>query len=209
MHSEVNHLRLCACGRPAEPANLITVFSTCQDVAVHCGLREGELLGLGWEGLGIEAKTLSVRRTLSEGKNAGHVFEPPKNGKGRSIKPTRTAAEALRPQRKRQNEERLRRGTPWTDHGPVFPSRKGTPMNAKNSTTRGLKPILERAGLQDIRPHDPRHTCATLLPSRGVHPKFVQELLGHANISITLDTYSHVIPGMGNQTVAAMDEVFG
>lgn len=58
------------------------------------------------------------------------------------------------------------------------------------------------------RLHDLRHTCATLLLIKGVHPKYVQELLGHANISITLDTYSHVIPGMGNQTVTAMEEVF-
>jgi len=62
--------------------------------------------------------------------------------------------------------------------------------------------------LARIRLHDLRHTCATLLLIKGVHPKYVQELLGHANISITLDTYSHVIPGMGNQTVDAMEEIF-
>lgn len=174
-------------------------------MAVHCGLREGELLGLRWENLDVEAETLSVRRTLSETKERGHIFEPPKNGKGRSIKLTRTAAEALRSHRKRQNEERLRRGTPWTDHGLIFPSRKGTPMNAKNLTARGFKPILKRAGLPDIRLHDLRHTCATLLLSRGVHPKFVQELLEHANISITLDAYSHVLPIMSDQTTSAME----
>jgi len=80
-------------------------------------------------------------------------------------------------------------------------------MNAKNLTSRSFKPILKRAGLPDIRLHDLRHTCATLLLSRGVHPKFVQELLGHATISITLDTYSHVLPSMGDQTATAMESV--
>ena len=181
-------------------------FEALYILAVHCGLREGELLGLKWEDLDVEAETLSVRRTLSETKERGHIFEPPKNGKGRSIKLTRTATEALRTHRKRQSEERLR-GAPWTDHGLVFPSSSGTTMNAKNLTARGFKPILERAGLPNIRLHDLRHTCATLLLSRGVHPKFVQELLGHANISITLDTYSHVLPSMSGETASAMEGV--
>ena len=70
---------------------------------------------------------------------------------------------------------------------------------------RSFKPLLKRAGLPPIRFHDFRHTAATLLLSKGVHPKFVQELLGHATISQTMDTYSHVLPGMGDQTAAAME----
>jgi len=65
---------------------------------------------------------------------------------------------------------------------------------------------LGRADLPHLRFHDLRHTCATLLLGRGVHPKFVQELLGHATIAITLDTYSHAEPGMGDQTAAAMED---
>jgi integrase len=68
-----------------------------------------------------------------------------------------------------------------------------------------FKPLLKRAGLPDIRFHDLRHTCATLLLSRGHHPKLVQELLGHASVALTLDRYSHVLPGMGDQTAAAME----
>ena len=83
-------------------------------------------------------------------------------------------------------------------------------MNAKNLSARSFKPTLERAGLpKTTRVHDLRHTCATVLLSHGVHPKFVQELLGHKNISITLDTYSHVLPGMGDAAAGAMDEAFG
>jgi integrase len=176
-------------------------------VAVHCGLREGELLGLHWEDIDLETKTLAVRRTLSETKS-GHILEAPKNAKGRNVRLTNGAVEALKRHRAAQNEERLRLGALWQDQGLVFPSRKGTTMSAKNLTTRSFKPILGRAGLPNIRLHDLRHTCATLLLSKGVHPKLVQELLGHATISITLDTYSHVLPGMGDQTAAAMESAF-
>ena len=81
------------------------------------------------------------------------------------------------------------------DHGLVFPNQVGKTMNARNLRARSFKPILERAGLpRSVRLHDLRHTCATVLLKRGQHPKFVQELLGHATISQTLDTYSHVPP---------------
>lgn len=81
-------------------------------------------------------------------------------------------------------------------------------MNAKNLTARSFKPLLERAGLpRTVRLHDLRHTCATLLLGKGVHPKIVQELLGHATIAITLDTYSHVLPNMQGEAVSAMETV--
>ncbi len=79
-------------------------------------------------------------------------------------------------------------------------------MNAKNLTARSFKPLLVKAGLpRSVRLHDLRHTCATLLLVQGVHPKYVQELLGHANISQTMDTYSHVLPSMGDHTAKAME----
>lgn len=81
-------------------------------------------------------------------------------------------------------------------------------MNAKNLTARSFKPLLERAGLpRTVRLHDLRHTCATLLLGKGVHPKIVQELLGQATIAITLDTYSHVLPNMQGEAVSAMETV--
>ena len=180
-------------------------FEALYVLAITAGLREGELLGLKWEDLDLDAGTLSVRRTLSEARS-GRFFEAPKNGKGRSIRLTKQAVEALRSHRKRQNEERLRLGTLWEDNGLVFPAQTGTPMNAKNLTVRSFKPLLERAGLpRSVRVHDLRHTCATLLLGKGVHPKIVQELLGHATIAITLDTYSHVLPNMQGEAVSAME----
>jgi integrase len=88
----------------------------------------------------------------------------------------------------------------------VFPTTTGTTMSGTNLLGRHFKPLLERAELPAIRLHDLRHTCATILLMAGKHPKYVQELLGHANISITLDTYSHVIEGMDGGLGDAMDE---
>jgi len=88
----------------------------------------------------------------------------------------------------------------------VFATGKGTPLDAQNIVNRHFKPLLRRAGLPDIRWHDLRHTCATLLLSRGTHPKLVQHLLGHASIQLTLDRYSHWIPSMGRHAADGMDE---
>ena len=133
------------------------------------------------------------------------MFTSPKNGKGRLIKLTRRAVEALKRHRARQLEERLAAGSLWHDHDLIFCTRAGSPLAFSRFRERYFKPLLERANLPDIRFHDLRHTCATLLLSRGHHPKLVQELLGHTSVAITLDRYSHVMPGMGDQTAAAME----
>ncbi|HZB81786.1 MAG TPA: tyrosine-type recombinase/integrase [Rubrobacteraceae bacterium] len=96
-------------------------------------------------------------------------------------------------------------GSLWHDHDLVFCTTAGKPLDFRNVATGSFKPLLKKAELPDIRFHDLRHTCATLLLSRGHHPKLVQELLGHASVALTLDRYSHVLPGMGDQTAAAME----
>lgn len=153
----------------------------------------------------MEAGKLQVRRTLSL-TSGGHVFEAPKNGKGRSIELTQETSDSLKRHLTRQLEEIEALGDEYQDQGLIFPGEKGQPMRPWTLTGK-LERILERVGLPHIRFHDLRHTCATLLLSKGVHPKFVQELLGHATISITLDRYSHVIPAMGDQTKKAMEDV--
>ena len=97
----------------------------------------------------------------------------------------------------------------WQDRGLVFPNPTGGFLSPDALTSGPLKRPLQRAGLPSIRFHDLRHTCATILLSRGVHAKFVQELLGHATISITLDTYSHVLPGMDDGLADVMGEALG
>lgn len=94
----------------------------------------------------------------------------------------------------------------WHDHGLVFPTGIGTTMSGTSLLGRHFKPLLKTAGLPAIRLHDLRHTCATILLVAGKHPKYVQELLGHASISITLDTYSHVVEGMDGGLADAMDD---
>lgn len=177
-------------------------------LAVHCGLRQGELLGLRWEDIDLEAATLQVRRVLTTAKE-GPKFTAPKTARSRrTARLNRPVVETLRRHHERQFEESTRLADEWRDYGLVFATTVGTPIHPRSLTGRSFKPLLKRAGLPDIRFHDLRHTCATLLLSGGVHPKLVQELLGHATIAITLDTYSHVLPGMGDQTASAMEETF-
>ncbi len=116
------------------------------------------------------------------------------------------AVEALKTHLEQQLEDIQRLGDLYRDDGLVFTSGVGTLINPTNLRKRSFAPLLQLANLPPIRFHDLRHTCATLLFGRGVHPKYVQELLGHSNIAITLDTYSHVIPGMGGQTARAMED---
>ncbi len=132
--------------------------------------------------------------------------EPKTKKSRRTINLTVRAVEALKAHRKRQLEEMMKLDGLREDQGLVFATKAGTPINPSNLRQRSLAPLLKRAGLPPIRFHDLRHTCATLLLSKNTHPKFVQELLGHATIAITLDTYSHVVPGMGDRTARAMDD---
>ncbi len=106
-----------------------------------------------------------------------------------------------------QAEERLRLGVAWEENDLVFANEVGRPIEAQNLRNRSFWPLLVRAGLPRIRFHDLRHTAATLMLGRGVHPKVVSEMLGHSQISITLDLYSHVTPTMQRQATAALDSL--
>jgi integrase len=175
-------------------------------LAIHTGMRQGELLALKWQDVDLENATVSVRRTLT--KNGGRLLlgEPKTKKSRRTIQLTDEAVRALREHLARQVEHIQHRGDLYRDEGLIFASEVGTLINPTNLRQRSFASLLKRAGLPKIRFHDLRHTCATLLLSCNVHPKFVQELLGHANIAITLDTYSHVIPGMGDYAVRAMED---
>ena len=157
-------------------------------LAVATGMRSGEILGLQWRDVDLEARTLQVRRTVFNGA----VGTPKTARSNRGIRLPEIAVEALRGHP---------RSSEW-----VFSSKKGTSLSVHNLHNRSWRPLLREAGLPHIRFHDLRHTCATLLLSKGVHPKVVQELLGHSSIEITLDTYSHVLPSMGSAAADAMDD---
>ena len=177
-------------------------------LAVTAGLRQGELLGLKWEDIDFERETLQVRRALLGSKKGDPIFGAPKTAKGkRSVKLTGKALEALRGHRELQVTERQRLDELWQEHGLIFTTRIGTPLNRHNLVNRSFKPLLGRAHLPNIRFHNLRHTCATLMLSGEIHPKVVQELLGHANVTITLDTYSHVLPNMQGEAAGKMDSM--
>jgi len=168
-------------------------------LAVHYGLRQGELLGLKWADLDMNAGVLQVRRTMSEARD-GRIEEETKSGKGRRIDLSQSVLEALRRHRTRQNQERLESAS-WKDHRLIFPSIKGTPTNSKNLYYRSFKPILKGAGLPGIVFHELRHTCATIRFMKAQHRKRVSGLLGHSSVAFTLDKYSHIIPGLGDDDV--------
>ena len=131
---------------------------------------------------------------------------PPKTAKGRrNVGMSRLAVVALRKHKLLQDEQR----SLWTkDHGLVFPNDAGEPRRSRNVINVCFGRVKKKGNLPDVRFHDLRHTCATLLLTKGVHPKIVQEMLGHSTIAITLDTYSHVLPNMQGEAVRAMDEIF-
>ena len=180
-------------------------FEALYVLAIHTGMREGELLHLRWEDVDLERGILRLRRALVR-EGGRTVLGDLKTAKSRrGVRLTSAAAEALRGQLERQMEEMERMGSLYQPGGLVFATESGTLINPSNLRNRSFKPLLKRAGLPDICFHDLRHTCATLLLSQGTHPKLVQELLGHATIAMTLDTYSHFLPSMGDQTVRAME----
>jgi integrase len=177
-------------------------------LAVQIGMRQGELLALKWEDVDLNREVIHVRRTLVRSRGRIALGEPKTKNSRRPVDITSVAVEALQTHLEQQLEDIERLGDLYRDDGLVFTSGVGTLINPSNLRRRSFKPLLQRAGLPQIRFHDLRHTCATLLLSRNTNPRLVQALLGHATVAITLDTYSHIIPGMGNHTARAMEDIF-
>jgi integrase len=180
-------------------------------LAIHTGMRRGELLGLKWSDVDLENSRIGTRRTLTrtDGGKRYTLGDPKTKRSHRTVRITPQAVEALRRHLTNQMEEMERLGDIYIDQGLVFTTEVGTPINPSNLRQRSFAPLLERAGLPRITFHDLRHTCASLLFQKNVHPKLVQELLGHASVAITLDTYSHMLPGMGSEAADAMANVLG
>ena len=195
---------------PPRPHRPQAKYEALYVLSLTWGLRIGECLGLKWSDIDFDAGTLRVNRQLQRIREGGGlVFSEPKNASRRTIDLPQKALEALRSHRKRQLEEEKLKASSHKDSDVVFATGKGTPLDAQNIVNRHFKPMLRSASLPSIRWHDLRHTCATLLLGRGVHPKLVQHLLGHASITMTLDRYSHWIPSMGRHAADGMDEALG
>ncbi|ACX52443.1 integrase family protein [Ammonifex degensii KC4] len=188
-----------------EKARMRKAYKAFFRLALATGMRLGELQALRWQDVDLKRGEVCVRRTYSE---AGKCFHEPKTKKARRripIDPVTTAW--LREWRKEQLEERLRAGEGWADReGLVFTTRKGTVVD-RDDLLRALRRACREAGVPGIRFHDLRHTHASLLLRQNVHPKVVQERLGHASVKTTLDLYSHLLPGAQEPAVRAVAEL--
>lgn len=164
-------------------------------VLLTTGLRPGEALGLQWRDL--EDDRLRIRRSLKRRSDGGWELSAPKTPQSRrSVTLPGTLVRTLSGHRAGQARGRLKIGAEYEDHDLIFCTSRGTPLDLPNITRRYFYPLLERAGLPRIRVYDLRHTCATLLLAANAHPKVVSERLGHSSVTLTLDTYSHVLPSM-------------
>jgi integrase len=173
-------------------------------VALAVGLRQSETLGLRWADVDLGNGALSVRRGLHRVSGQGLVYEEPKADRSRrTLALPGPLVEALRAHHAAQLEERRLAGPLWQDHDLVFAQPNGRPIERK-SDWRAWKVLLREAGVREVRLHDGRHTAATLLLAEGVHPRVVMEVLGHAQMRTTTDTYSHVMPALGRDAADRM-----
>jgi integrase len=183
-----------------------TFFELPAAIAIATGMRRGEILALRWSDLDPDLGVVHVRRSLQT-SGGQLVFEEPKTRRSRRAV---DIPALLLPYLVRQREAqaiRRERCASWVDPDLVIDAGNGRPLNP-DTLSSGWYRFCKRSGLPHIRFHDLRHAHATLMLLQGVHPKVVSERLGHASIGITLDTYSHVLPSMQTEAVAAFDRLF-
>jgi integrase len=175
--------------------------------AMTSGLRQGELLGLRWEDVDLDGGLIHVRQQLQriDGRQCLRDVKTEKSRRTVEIPPMTVAG--LKLHRRHQLEERLAAGEGWHDWGLVFMTPIGTPLEPSGVLKR-FKRRLEEAGLPRQRFHDLRHLFACLLLLRNTHPKVVQEMLGHTQISTTMDIYSHVLPTMRRAAADSVESIF-
>jgi integrase len=178
-------------------------------LAVTTGMRRGEILALRWSDIDFGERSLQVRRTVNRAGKYGLLENAPKTEKSkRRIMLPQFVLDVLIEHRARQDAIRLKADLTWQDHNLVFSTDAGNFVEGANLDRR-FKRLLKEAGLPDMRFHDLRHSAATILLGRGVHPKLVQELLGHSQMSITMDRYSHVLPSMQRDMMKGLDDLYG
>ena len=176
-------------------------------VALALGLRQGEALALRWEDIDLDTGTLTVKRSMQRLVGKGLVFDEPKSRAGRrAIKLPNGLRDALRAHRAAQLEERLAAGSEWQENGLLFAQINGRPIDP-GSDWKSWKALLALAGVRDARLHDARHTAATLLLQQGVSARVAMQILGHSQISLTLGTYSHVVPELAQEAADRIDRV--
>jgi integrase len=171
------------------------------------GLRQGEALGLWWDDVDTRSGLLRVRRALQRQRGGGLVFTDPKTQRSkRTIPLPPPLVDALTAHRDRQEKERITAGSLWRGSPCVFTTQLGAPIEPRNDY-RQFKKLLDRAGLPSVRLHDLRHTAASLLLAQGVPARVVMEILGHSQIALTMNTYSHVAPEVSREAAERMAQM--
>lgn len=161
------------------------------ELALRTGMRRGEILGLRWNDIDFATNTLTIRRTVQRIIGQGKLEMPTKTkSSDRRIPLSPPCIKVLKEHVAFQQAQRERAGKNWTETDYVFTSSVGTPLEPQH-ITQNMKRLCENAGIRRIRFHDLRHSCATLLIETGVPLITVKELLGHSNIMITANTYTH------------------
>lgn len=171
------------------------------------GVRRGEALGLRWSDVDLSTGVATIVRTLVTVDHVPTVSEPKTAAGRRPVKLDADTVAVLRRHKVRQNEERLELGSGWSDHGLVFCTVDGRPLHP-DRVSREFQRRTARWGLPVIPLHGLRHTWATLAMRAGVHPRVVQERLGHSTIAVTLGTYSHVAPTMHDEAAELVAGLF-
>jgi integrase len=189
--------------KSARESPYYTLFST----ALFTGMRLGELLGLRWRDVDLGLASLSVVQALYKRSGVCEIIKPKSAASQRRIALSPTLVAIIQQYRTTQEAQRILLGNHINDDDLVFAYPDGRPLDP-GTVTHAFAKLLNKAGLPHIRFHDLRHTHATLMLKAGVHPKIVSERLGHANIGITLDTYSHVVPGLQEVAAQRFDEIF-
>jgi integrase len=177
------------------------------EFALLSGMRPEEYLALQWRDLNFERNTAQVRRALVRHKKVWRFQEPKTKGSKRTVTIPPSLSRKLMLHKRIQAEQRLKVGNEWEAHDLVFCSEFGTPLSIPNLTYRYFRPILEKAGLPQIRLYDLRHSHATLLLAADEHLKIVSERLGHSTIRLTADTYSHVLDSMQQETASKLESM--
>ncbi len=175
-------------------------------LAIYTGLRRGEVLGLRWQDLNIQNGTISVNQVVNRIRGKGLVIGEPKTASSRRLVSLPASASRLLIDLKLKEGERLESiGMGWNASALIFSNVDGGPLSP-STVSHNFSKALKKAGLPHMRFHDLRHTHATLMLEQGIHPKVVSERLGHSSINITLDTYSHVLPGMQDEAVQVFEQ---
>ncbi len=178
-------------------------------LCVSTGARLGEALALKWADIDLDRRQMRIDKTLQRVPGHGQVIGEAKTRRSRrTIVLPIVAVESLRRRLADQRDQRRASGREWPDDGFVFTSSTGHPIDQRN-VLRSFRRILRRAKLPRMRFHDLRHSCASLLLAQGVAPRVVMETLGHSRISVTLDTYTHVMPALQRDAADAIDRSLG